>query len=69
MIGSLWLISPLCLWPPPSQKVTFFFLYLKIDAAKVYLSINKENINKYYLYAMKKGDPKVAFFRQLDAVI
>jgi hypothetical protein len=69
MVGSLWLISPLCLWPPPSQKVTFFFLYLRIDVSNVYLSINNENINNYFLSAMKKGDPKVAAVRQLDAVI
>jgi hypothetical protein len=69
MVGSLWLISPLCLWPPPSQKVTFFFLYLRIDAAMVYLSINNENIHNYFLSAIKKGDPKVASAKHLQAVI
>jgi hypothetical protein len=69
MVRSLWLISPLCLWPPPSQKVTFFFLYLRIDVSKVYLSINKEYIHNYFLSAMKKGDPMVASVRQLVAVI
>jgi len=40
--------QPTMLWPPPSQKVTFFFLYLRIDVSKIYLSGYCRIVNNYF---------------------